>query len=44
MKVQYSERIDKVIYSEPTRDFEEEDWIDLANAALDQACAAKKED
>lgn len=36
-EVQYSQKIDKVIYSEHTRDFAKEDWIKLANAAFDQA-------
>ena len=37
MKLQYSERIDKVIYCEFTSEFEDDDWLGLAEAALDQA-------
>lgn len=36
--VQYTERVDAVIYdSPPTADFTRADWLQLALAALDQA-------
>lgn len=36
--IQYSERIDAVIYISPaTRDMTRDEWCDLALAALDQA-------
>jgi len=44
MKVQYSERIDKVIYSDLTRDFKTVDWIRLTEAALDQAGVGRETD
>ena len=37
MDIQYSEKIDRIIYSRLTDDFEAEDWHALAIAALDQA-------
>ena len=43
MKAQYSERIDKVIYCEFTSEFEDDDWLGLAEAAMDQAGWTKRE-
>jgi hypothetical protein len=42
-KVNYTPKVDKIIYSELTRGFEKEDWINLGVAALDQADFPSKE-
>lgn len=37
LEYEYTVKIDPIIYGELTNKFDEDDWIDLAIAALDQA-------
>ena len=43
MKTQYSPKVDRVIYSALTDDFEAGDWFALAAACVDQGEAAMQE-
>ena len=40
VNTQYSEKIDRIIYSTVTDDFSPEDWFALADACVDQGEAA----
>ncbi len=42
-KEQYGPKVDKIVYSNLTSDFTEEDWIALGVAALDQGGFSSKE-
>ena len=43
MDIQYSQKVDRVIYSSLTDDFTAEDWFALADACVDQGKAAMQE-